>query len=288
MRWASECGSQDPIFSRDVYLVDGWEIAQSVFGDGLDAFCAQHTYLLVKPDALATRQMKTVLGWLEANGWSVRAVRGIRFCRHSAMELWRYNWSQRTRRHIAVLEALLSQHPGVLLILRSERARGMDASRRLALEKGPPDPRHRAPGQLRRVLGDLNSLLNHVHSPDGPAGFLRELSVLLPAAELHGLLNDLKGPLTAAEVFAVVTEKAYFSEHWDELSLAAVLGRLNLDSTGERLVRRLAGTENNEGFTGDVAPVNEVSKLLSFLRKHAVGNATDYSIALCASYAFTR
>ena len=183
-------------YAADTYFVEAYQDAVAVHGAGADEFARAHTGLLLKPEALAARKGGTTLGWLRSEGFDVVSARAVRLDRHTIRALWRYHWNAVTRDHKEVVDRLCGSAPSCYLLVRAP-------AEVLSARKGPARVARRAPGQLRRVLGDLNTLLNHVHSPDEPADFLRELAVLFDGPARRAVLaaspNDVARVVAEAE-----------------------------------------------------------------------------------------
>jgi nucleoside diphosphate kinase len=232
------------LYGTDTYAIEG--LAQ--FGAALDdphRFANLHTYLLVKPEAVASRRLTLISSWWTRNDFRVAATRTVRFNRWMVRALWGYHWNAVTEEHRRAVDRIMTTGPSALILLRDVSSGGPSASARLARSKGPADPRRRSAGELRHALGgEGGPLLNFVHSPDEPLDFVRELSVLLDEESLISLLaaagdRDDAVELSDRRLWGEVYADAGAPPIWAELAA----GVENLESQAEGVERLLAGLD---------------------------------------------
>ena len=171
------------LYALEPYFWEGWEDLIRVAGSSAEALLSSHTLVLLKPDAICSRKIETILQWLDENGFSIMDCASVEVSRHQTRALWRYQWNTARRDRKEALDALLSAAPSILLIIRSLRDKHIPAAQRFAQLKGPADAVLQRPGDLRARLGTRTHLLNFVHSADEPADVAREIAILLPCVE---------------------------------------------------------------------------------------------------------
>jgi nucleoside diphosphate kinase len=187
--WLSCSEFKRRLYGTDTYAIEGLEAVQAVAGEDARSFCCLHSLLVVKPEAVVTRQLERVFSWLEEVGFPIVEAVPFQFTPTITRGLWAYHWNAATGAHRRTVDLLLESSPSVAVIVRSTEASELPATLRLAALKGHANPARRQAGQLRYELGNYNALLNHVHSPDEPIDLLRELAVLLPSPELERVLG---------------------------------------------------------------------------------------------------
>jgi nucleoside diphosphate kinase len=190
----------------DTYFIEAWEDAHRLLRADLPHYCRSHTSLLLKPEALRVGATSRILRWLREHDWIVVAARQVRPDRHTLRGLWWYHWNAFTRQHREVVDLLFSVSASVFLLLRQPNAASEAATYRLAEQKGPSEPQRRRPGQLRTLLGQHNTYLNFVHSPDEPADLFREISVLFEPAQRDRLLDNRLAPVSNSEVLRLAAD----------------------------------------------------------------------------------
>ncbi|GAA3764645.1 hypothetical protein GCM10022225_58370 [Plantactinospora mayteni] len=165
------------LYAVDTYFRESFEDLLAVGGGRIEEFCHDHALLLLKPDAVVSRRLGSVLRWVLAYGFGIVWAATVTIDRHGVRALWQYglNAASRDRRDAADLYVTASE---CLLLLLALPGRTEPASLVLSTAKGPADPVRCRPGQLRYDVGSFNYQLNLVHAADEPADLLRELAVL--------------------------------------------------------------------------------------------------------------
>ncbi|WP_280434344.1 nucleoside-diphosphate kinase [Nocardia carnea] len=162
-------------YLSDTYVLESVEQLARLRIDA-GGFAVRHSLMLLKPEAIVGRAVDPALKWLSENGFRVVDAVTVAVDRHLVRALWYYAWNIASpeRRRLADLLAAVSD---CLLLVVSAAHSDLPAPVRLAEATGPADPRHGQPGQLRHRLGQRNTLLSLVHTPDDPADVLRELAI---------------------------------------------------------------------------------------------------------------
>lgn len=139
-----------------------------------------HTFMVLKPDAIAGRRTGTVRAFLRQRGFSVVGFHRFRFSPLLTREIWRYQFNIASSARQEIVDLLLPASDSLLLVLRDDHweAGRLPAACRLASEKGAADPRERFGPSLRSMLNSPTTLFNFVHTADEPADVVRELGLL--------------------------------------------------------------------------------------------------------------
>ncbi|MEV8057743.1 nucleoside-diphosphate kinase [Streptomyces antimycoticus] len=178
--WLSIQPLKRKFYGIDLYFREAWEELSTAAGSAeeLRGWMHRHAILLCKPDAVVSRQLEAVFGWLTRHDITVVASEIISASRHVIRALWEFQWNIATRDRRDVTELFMTRSPMLVLVVRMP-AHPVPAAVRMAALKGSADASVRKPHQLRSSLSTVNYIVNSVHSPDEPADFVRELSVLL-------------------------------------------------------------------------------------------------------------
>lgn len=178
------------LYATDTYFLESWEDFVTVAGEQPLPAPSRFAALTLKPDAVVGRTLKPTLVWLGEHGFSVVAAELVEFERHIIRNIWLYSWNVASRERKDLVDILLTATPSLFLALRGPE----DASLWLSQNKGPANPEHREPGQLRYRLGYFSTLLNFVHTSDEPADFIRELAVYFAAPTRQRIYRAMGSP----------------------------------------------------------------------------------------------
>ncbi|OKI06238.1 nucleoside-diphosphate kinase [Streptomyces sp. CB02923] len=166
------------LFASDTYFLESLEQLGALTAD-VDGFLHRHAALLLKPDAVVSRQIPTTVAWLAENGFRIVAAERTRLTRTAVRSLWYYQWNLATPQRRRLADMFMDSCDAVVLVVRpvADEADAAPASVVMTQRKGPTDPLARVPGQLRYAIGRYSYLLNLVHTPDEPADVARELGI---------------------------------------------------------------------------------------------------------------
>jgi nucleoside diphosphate kinase len=226
-RWLSSSEFKRRLYGTDTYAIEGLEALKRALGEAAQDFCRQHAFLVVKPEAIVTRQLGTILAWLEQAGFRLVYASSFRFTPAMTRALWGYHWNAVTGAHRRAIDLLVGSGPSVAIVVAAVEVDEVPATLRLVDLKGSADPARRRPGQLRYELGSFNRLLNHVHSPDEPIDLLRELAVVLSPSELDVAFEAARSGacVDAADLAQELAASVYPAAGPEQaLDLADVLG----------------------------------------------------------------
>ncbi|WP_433859456.1 nucleoside-diphosphate kinase [Streptomyces kronopolitis] len=166
------------LFGSDTYFLESIEQLGTLTAD-VDGFLHRHAALLLKPDAVVSRQIPTTIDWLARGGFRIVAAERTRLTRTAVRALWYFQWNLATPERRRLADMFMDSCDAVVLVVRPEAdtAEAPPASVVMTERKGPTDPQARIPGQLRYETGRYSYLLNLVHTPDEPADVARELGI---------------------------------------------------------------------------------------------------------------
>lgn len=153
---------------------------------------ARMTYVLCKPDAIASRQIESILQFLDENDFDVVSATKVQLSRAMVAEMWRHNWNTVTIDRALVSTEINTITPALVLGLVSrEQTTSIPASVRLSDLKGSAQKFLRREGTLRHILNASNPMLVSVHAPDEPADVVREAGILFSWDERQKLFASL-------------------------------------------------------------------------------------------------
>jgi nucleoside diphosphate kinase len=165
------------VYRYDPYMREGLNRLAAA-GLAEDGPLHEHTFVVLKPDAVAGRRCRLVLDTLAASGWHPVAATVVRFDPLLTRELWRYQFNAASEQRIAVVDHLLGSGASILILLVDlDRPAWLPASTRLAAAKGSAEPSAAREVDLRTRIGRVNGLFNFIHSADEPADVVRELQL---------------------------------------------------------------------------------------------------------------
>jgi nucleoside diphosphate kinase len=227
--------------SADLYTIEAVEDVRRVCGVRTEAFLRRSAAIVFKPDGLVRRSVGPALAILREHGFVPAASSAFVFNRNIVREMWRDNGWIPPADFRELVDRFIAVGPSLYVMLRLDGDQDADASTRLRDLKGPSPVQRRQPWHLRARLGG-SSLLNYVHTPDGPSAFLKELGMLFGAVDRRALLAEAASGTPAGALETPV--RALYSgypEH--DLSLTAAVERLSaaapahgsLDREGRRL-----------------------------------------------------
>ncbi|HEX8605061.1 MAG TPA: nucleoside-diphosphate kinase, partial [Pseudoduganella sp.] len=162
-------------------------------GAAAAAQARDHTLILVRPDAIASRKAHMLLDWLPAHGFRLSACVALSIDRHQVRSLWQYQWNAAPREYRDACDALMDACPSLLLVIANEAPLQEAASLRFSRLMGAADPAMRCPHDLRVLPGQPSRMPSLLHAPDEAADFVREIAILLPERQRKALFAGMLG-----------------------------------------------------------------------------------------------
>mgnify|MGYP001231128246 CR=1 FL=1 len=137
-----------------------------------------YTLGIVKPDAVASGKAGAIIGHLEAQGFTLRALEMTRLNRAQAEAFYEVH---RERPFYASLVSFMTSGPVVPLVLEAEGAVG-----KLRDAIGATDPAQAAPGTVRALFAESKER-NAIHASDSEENAAREIAFFFSEHDLLGL-----------------------------------------------------------------------------------------------------
>jgi nucleoside-diphosphate kinase len=131
----------------------------------------ERSFVMVKPDGVASRLTGEIIGRIERRGLSVLALRKAVMERAVAEE---HYGEHRERPFYGELVEFITSGPVVMMAVEGEGAIGA-----LRTMMGPTDPQDAPPGTIRGDFA-LEVGQNVIHGSDGPESAARELGLHFP------------------------------------------------------------------------------------------------------------
>jgi nucleoside-diphosphate kinase len=135
----------------------------------------EHTFAIIKPDAVRSGHAGRILTRIEAAGFKIRALRMIRMSKREAEGFY---YVHRERPFFGGLTDFMSSGPCLVMCLEAP-----DAIRKWRALMGATDPAKAEPGTLRKEFGaSIDN--NATHGSDAPETATFELSYFFRGMEL--------------------------------------------------------------------------------------------------------
>lgn len=175
-------------YREDFVPQEGWRILRSCCGQRLPEFLYQHSFLLLKPEAIARRLAGTALEFVAERGFDPVGWAQLRLSRNAAHHIWRFQWNAATTDRVELTNLCNAQGNCLLIVLRDRHPDAIPATVKLWRMKGSAKAERRTEAHLRTALRMHNRMLGFVHAPDEPADLVRDLSILFEPDELRTLV----------------------------------------------------------------------------------------------------
>ena len=134
----------------------------------------ERTFAIIKPDAVAARHTGQIIQRIEADGFTIRAMRMVRLTQPEAEGFYAVH---RERPFFASLTKFMSSGPCVVMALEAP-----DAIRKWRTVMGATDPAKADAGTLRKEFG--RSIENNAtHGSDAPETATYELNYFFPGIQ---------------------------------------------------------------------------------------------------------
>jgi nucleoside-diphosphate kinase len=135
----------------------------------------ERTLAIIKPDAVQTGVVGSIVQRIEAEGFQIRAMKLVRLTRREAEGFYAVH---RERPFFASLTGFMSSGPAVVMVLEAA-----DAVPRWRALMGATDPVKADPGTLRREFGSSIER-NATHGSDAADTAAAEIAYFFPGVEL--------------------------------------------------------------------------------------------------------
>ncbi|MFD5483301.1 nucleoside-diphosphate kinase [Streptomyces hawaiiensis] len=219
----------------------------------------RHTFVVLKPDAVAGRRCELILDILHTLGWHPAAATTVRFDPLLVREVWRYQFNAASAQRIALVDPLLSSGPALLVLLEDrDGSRELPASVRLTAAKGAAEPSAARSEDLRTLIGRVNGLLNFMHTADEPVDVARELQLFSYQTGWAWCAGPLFGtapadPAAGRETVTALLRAAEAEIPAHDLNVTASLRRLaGLDGAWGACARDLADSTHIEAWLSEL------------------------------------
>ncbi|MFV8907667.1 nucleoside-diphosphate kinase [Serratia fonticola] len=176
-------------YYNDFVPEEAWRVLLSLYREDVRDFIFSHSFILLKPETISRRLSGRVISYLAQRGFAPIAITCVEVTRNIAHHIWRFQWNAATTDRVELTNLVNAQSPSVLIMLRDCESTTAPASVKLWRLKGSAHAERRQNDQLRSELGMHNRMLGFVHTPDEPADFVRELSILFNSSALRALLR---------------------------------------------------------------------------------------------------
>jgi len=177
-------------YRSDFVSEQAWESLCRVWGNRVCDFIYDHSFVLIKPEAIARRSSRSVLLFLLDMGLIPVAVAQAPVDRNAAHLIWRFQWNAATVDRVRLTNMVNAQSASIMILVRDAAPGPVPTSVKLWGMKGSAHADRRGKQHLRTLLRMHNRMLGFVHTPDEPADLVRDLSILLSGSTLQVLMRE--------------------------------------------------------------------------------------------------
>lgn len=160
-------------FSSDFYFELSYEAALQTIKTEISSRLKNYTLLFIKPEAF----IDILINDLKMHHFELVYISVIPISHVQISELWKYMWSGATLTRIIVNQAYYTKYKCRILILQNTDYTGHDLCAYLSQIKGSTSKGPYINPDIRYLIDSINTFLNHIHSPDEIADFMRETPV---------------------------------------------------------------------------------------------------------------
>ncbi len=176
--WLTGSAAKAARYCDDIYFRESWDQARELLPEA-ELSLRANTYVLIKPETLATGQVELLLRLIGERGYRLLDLQPVVLDRYRTRALWQYQLNAAPLATLATVDLIVSCGPSAIALLAEEpgaRQPGVSASERLSRMKGVSFGTRR-PTDLRTLLGGGTRLHSYLHVPDEPADLVRELGI---------------------------------------------------------------------------------------------------------------
>lgn len=183
-------------YTHEGYFREAAYDFNKIMGDGWEKKVNSFSYILIKPDALAARSVKSLFGGLKNYGFEPLACIGLKLTPNTWRSLWRYQLYRAPVGRLVLLDRLYSMSDSYLILIQdvSGSSSFPSASARLKSLKGGAHQHNRKPEDLRSLIGAKTGVLTFIHSPDESIDMMREFGVLLCRKQRYEIAKVILNP----------------------------------------------------------------------------------------------
>jgi nucleoside-diphosphate kinase len=135
----------------------------------------ERTLAIIKPDAVARRQVGRIIQRIEEAGFEIRAMRRVRLSQEEAEGFYAVH---RARPFFGSLTAFMSSGPAIVMVLEAPEAIG-----KWRTLMGATDPAKAEPGTIRREFAESIER-NATHGSDAPETAAQEIGYFFAGVDL--------------------------------------------------------------------------------------------------------
>jgi len=247
--WLTGSAAKAGRYCDDIYFRESWNQAGELLIDP-ELTLRANTYVLVKPETVATGRVELLLSLIRDRGFLLLDVLPVQLDRHRTRALWQYQLNAAPLATLETIDLIVSSGPAAIVLLAEDpaaRQPGGSASERLSAMKGVSFGTRRST-DLRTLLGGSTRLHSFLHVPDEPADLVRELGIWFEQAERRRIYRILASGDGAAKPAAAEVAR--------RLERGVSVIDLNLDRALDAVAGTLTAAE-------DAARMRQVRSMLS-------------------------
>jgi len=215
------------------------DLSRSIGSESLQQQIFDTAFLMIKPEAVVTRQIEKIINLVVERGYYVNHAVIVRVSPDQVRALWRYQINTATPERAELMPQVLGATDSLLVGLKKNFDIELPAAVDLSISKGPADPSKRLGEHTRdRLKGIKSKLVTYIHFPEEPIDVIRELGVLVGVPQATDILLT-SSPLEADRLNELI-ESLY--ERWPATDLQLNSARYGVIST---ISRAESGTSQN-------------------------------------------
>ena len=165
------------------------DLSRSIGSELLQQQIFDTAFLMIKPEAVVTRQIERIINLIAERGYYVNHAEIVRVSSDQIRALWRYQINTATPERAELMPQVLSATDSLLVGLKKNFDIVLPAAVDLSISKGPADPSKRSHEHTRARLNGIKSkLVTYIHFPEEPIDVIRELGVLVGVSQATNVL----------------------------------------------------------------------------------------------------
>ena len=175
--YANRAIASDPLF-RSTYN----ELKNKLNKSELDDFLKNYTYVLIKPDGLASGNFQKIIQVLQDEGFLVKMIKKVKFDKYQSKLMWFYDSFNFPDEFLEISSYLMKDKYSLVVIILDTNINKLEcktAAEHFTSIKGSSVKSKRSVYDIRERIGGSDGLLCFIHSPNSPFDIVRELGILL-------------------------------------------------------------------------------------------------------------